>query len=98
CNSQLVPALEMGGRVEILSGPLDLDGFFLAVAEHGVNQLVSVPAIYHAVMRHPRFADLDTSRVRWISYGGAPIAVSLVEAIKDGFPGARAANCFGLPA
>ena len=55
------------------------------VGEHGVNQLVSVPAIYHAVVRHPAFADLDVSRVRWISYGGAPIAESLVHRIKDAF-------------
>ncbi len=40
CNSQLIPMLELGGRVEILSGPLDFDGFFTAVGEHGVNQLV----------------------------------------------------------
>ena len=31
CNSQLIPMLELGGRLEILSGPLDLDGFFEAV-------------------------------------------------------------------
>jgi long-chain acyl-CoA synthetase len=96
CNSQLVPVLEAGGRVEILSGPLDLDGFFTAVGEHGVNQLVSVPAIYHAVLRHPRFPECDVSRVRWISYGGAPIAESLVYAIKDAFPAARVGNGFGL--
>ena len=96
CNSQLIPVLELGGRVEILSGPLDLDGFFAAVGEHGVNQLVSVPAIYHAVLRHPRFAELDVSRVRWVSYGGAPIAESLVQRIKEGFPAARVGNGFGL--
>jgi long-chain acyl-CoA synthetase len=96
CNSQLIPVLELGGRVEILSGPLDFDGFFTAVGEHGVNQLVSVPAIYHAVMRHPKFADLDVSQVTWVSYGGAPIAESLVEKIKDAFPGARVGNGFGL--
>jgi long-chain acyl-CoA synthetase len=96
CNSQLLPMLEWGGRVEILSGPLDLDGFFAAVGTHGVNQLVSVPAIYHAVMRHPRFAELDVSGVRWVSYGGAPIAESLVQRIKDGFPNARVGNGFGL--
>ena len=28
CNSQLIPLLELGGRVEILTSPLDLDGFF----------------------------------------------------------------------
>jgi len=96
CNSQLIPLLELGGRVEILSGPLDLDGFFHAVAEHGVNQLVSVPAIYHAVIRHPKFAELDVSRVRWVSYGGAPIAASMVHTIKDAFPNARVGNGFGL--
>jgi long-chain acyl-CoA synthetase len=96
CNSQLIPVLEFGGRVEILSGPLDLDGFFQAVGVHRVNQLVSVPAIYHAVLRHPRFAELDVSHVRWISYGGAPIATSLVHSIMEAFPGARVGNGFGL--
>jgi acyl-CoA synthetase (AMP-forming)/AMP-acid ligase II len=96
CNSQLIPMLEFGGRIEILSGPLDLDGFFQAVGEHGVNQLVSVPAIYHAVMRHPKFAEVDVSRVRWVSYGGAPIAESLVQRIKNAFPNARVGNGFGL--
>jgi long-chain acyl-CoA synthetase len=96
CNSQLIPVLELGGRVEILSGPLDFEGFFRAVGEHGVNQLVSVPAIYHAVLRHPAFAELDVSRVRWISYGGAPIAESLVHRIMEAFPKARVGNGFGL--
>jgi acyl-CoA synthetase (AMP-forming)/AMP-acid ligase II len=96
CNSQLIPVLELGGRVEILQSALDIDGFFQAVAENRVNQLVSVPAIYHAVMRHARFAELDVSDVRWISYGGAPIATSLVQAIKQAFPEARVGNGFGL--
>jgi len=95
-NSQLIPMLEFGGRVEILSSPLDLEGFFLAVGSHGVNQLVAVPAIYHAVVRHPEFPSLDVSGVRWVSYGGAPIAQSLVHQIKDAFPSARVGNGFGL--
>ncbi|HEX4186935.1 MAG TPA: AMP-binding protein [Solirubrobacteraceae bacterium] len=96
CNSQLIPMLEFGGRVEILSGPLDFEGFFTAVGAHGVNQLVSVPAIYHAVMNSPAFAKLDVGGVRWVSYGGAPIAESLVERIKEAFPNARVGNGFGL--
>jgi long-chain acyl-CoA synthetase len=96
CNSQLIPVLEFGGRVEILSGPLDFEGFFRAIGEHGVNQLVSVPAIYHAVINHPQFAELDVSRVRWLSYGGAPIAESLVHRIQEAFPNARVGNGFGL--
>jgi long-chain acyl-CoA synthetase len=96
CNSQLVPVLELGGRVEILSGPLDFDGFFQAIGAHGVNQLVSVPAIYHALIRHPKLAELPVGGVRWVSYGGAPIAESLVERIQEAFPDARVGNGFGL--
>ena len=55
-----------------------------------------MPAIYHAVVRHPQFAELDVSRVRWVSYGGAPIAESLVHRIKEAFPNARVGNGFGL--
>ena len=96
CNSQLIPTLERGGRVEILTSALDMDGFFRAVGTHGVNQLASVPAIYHALINHPSFSELDVSRVRYVSYGGAPIAESLVQRIKEAFPDARVGNGFGL--
>src|SRR5271165_2980138 len=96
CNSQLIPVLELGGRVEILSGPLDFEGFFTAIGAHGVNQLVSVPAIYHAVIARPEFASLDVSTVTWVFYGGAPIAESLVRRIEEAFPNARVGNGFGL--
>jgi long-chain acyl-CoA synthetase len=96
CNSQLIPAIELGGRVEILTSPLDLEGFFQAVGEHRVSHLVSVPAIYHAVVHQPRFAELDVSGVRWVSYGGAPIAESLVRELESAFPNARLGNGFGL--
>ena len=96
CNSQLIPLLEMGGRVEILVNALDIAGFFTAINEHGVNQLVSVPAIYHAVTNHPNFSDLNVHDIRWVSYGGAPIAESLVRRIQKSFPNARVGNGFGL--
>jgi long-chain acyl-CoA synthetase len=96
CNSQLIPLLELGGRLEILSGPLDFDGTFEAVGSRRVSHLVSVPAIYHALVHHPKFAELDVSRVRWVSYGGAPISESLVHQLKDVFPNARVGNGFGL--
>jgi acyl-CoA synthetase (AMP-forming)/AMP-acid ligase II len=96
CNSQLIPTLELGGRVEILAGALDFAGFFQSIGAHGVNQLVSVPAIYHALIGHPQFSELDVSGVRWVSYGGAPIAETLVHRIKEAFPNARVGNGFGL--
>jgi long-chain acyl-CoA synthetase len=96
CNSQLIPVLDVGGRVEILTNPLDVEGFFAAVSEHGVNHIVSVPAIYYALIHHPRFAQLEADAIRWASYGGAPIAPELVREIQAAFPNARTGNGFGL--
>jgi acyl-CoA synthetase (AMP-forming)/AMP-acid ligase II len=96
CNMQLVPLLDIGGRVELLANPLDFEGFFEAVGKHRVTGIVGVPAIYHALLRTPGFPELDVSRVQRVSYGGAPIAESLVREIQAAFPHSRVGNGFGL--
>jgi long-chain acyl-CoA synthetase len=96
CNSQLLPVTELGGRTFILPNPLDLEGFLRTVSEERIQMLTSVPAIYHALTRHPAFADTDLDHVRWVSYGGAPIAASAVHKIMEAFPTARVGNGFGL--
>jgi acyl-CoA synthetase (AMP-forming)/AMP-acid ligase II len=55
-----------------------------------------VPAIFHALVHHPSFGQLDVSNVKWVSYGGAPIAESLVHGLKEAFSQARVGNGFGL--
>jgi long-chain acyl-CoA synthetase len=96
CNMQLIPLLDLGGRVEILSSPLDFDGFVEAIGEHGVTGIVAVPAIYQLLLHSPRFAELDVSHVRRVSYGGAPIAATLVGEIQSAFHDSRVGNGFGL--
>jgi acyl-CoA synthetase (AMP-forming)/AMP-acid ligase II len=96
CNSQLLVANELAGRTFILPNALDLEGFLRTVSEEGIQMLTSVPAIYHALTRHPLFAHTDLSHVRWVSYGGAPIAAESVHRIMEAFPSARVGNGFGL--
>jgi long-chain acyl-CoA synthetase len=96
CNSQMIPLLELGGRVEILPRALDVETFLAAVVGHRINHLISVPAIYHVLVNDERFAGADVGSVRWALYGGAPIAVPLVRRIQDAFPSARVGNGFGL--
>jgi long-chain acyl-CoA synthetase len=96
CNSQLLVCNELGARTFILTNALDLEGFLRTVSEEGIQMLTSVPAIYHALTRHPLFQDTDLSHVRWVSYGGAPIAASAVHQIMEAFPEARVGNGFGL--
>jgi long-chain acyl-CoA synthetase len=96
CNSQLLVVNELGGRAFILPNALDLEGFLRTVSEERIEMLTSVPAIYHALTRHPRFAQTDLNHVRWVSYGGAPIAADAVHKIMEAFPTARVGNGFGL--
>jgi long-chain acyl-CoA synthetase len=96
CNSQLLVMLALGGRTFVMSNPMDLEGYLRTVREERVQMLTSVPAIYHALTRHPMFAETDLSHVSWVSYGGAPIAAAAVQVIKGAFPEARVGNGFGL--
>ena len=96
CNSQLIVTNELGGRVYVLTNPMDLDGFLTTASEERVGMLTSVPAIYHALTRHPKFAETDLSASTRISYGGAPIAAAAVHKIMEAFPHARVGNGFGL--
>jgi acyl-CoA synthetase (AMP-forming)/AMP-acid ligase II len=96
CNSQLIVTTELGGRSFVLTNPLDLEGFLTTVSEERVDMLTSVPAIYHALTRHPLFKEADLGAVKYVSYGGAPIAASSVHKIMEAFPNARVGNGFGL--
>jgi acyl-CoA synthetase (AMP-forming)/AMP-acid ligase II len=96
CNSQLLVCNELGARTFILTNALDLEGFLRTVSQEGIQMLTSVPAIYHALTRHPLFQESDLGHVRWVSYGGAPIAASAVHKIMEAFPEARVGNGFGL--
>ncbi|MGI8844577.1 MAG: class I adenylate-forming enzyme family protein [Thermoleophilaceae bacterium] len=96
CNSQMIVLLDLGGACHILINPLDIEGFLRTVSEQRIDMLTSVPAIYHALTRHPDFQKADLSSVRWVSYGGAPIAASAVHQIMEAFPAARVGNGFGL--
>ena len=95
CNSQLLPSCEHGSATVIMPA-FEVQAFLRAVIEQRINSLTSVPAIYWYAMNQPNFAQVDTSGVRWLMYGGAPIAPDLVGRILKAFPNARVGNGFGL--
>src|SRR5205814_9495494 len=95
CNSQLIPMTETGDTLVIMP-MFEVQAFLKAIADERINLLTSVPAVYWFAINQPNFKDLDTSRVRWVSYGGAPIAPDLVARIIESFPNARVGNGFGL--
>jgi acyl-CoA synthetase (AMP-forming)/AMP-acid ligase II len=95
CNSQLLVALYVGGTAVIMP-VFEVATFLRAIEEEAIDTMVTVPAIYWLAISQPAFADVDISRVRSVSYGGAPIAPDLVARLGKAFPQARLGNGFGL--
>jgi long-chain acyl-CoA synthetase len=95
CIGQLFPAF-MGGAAAVIMANFEVRAFLRAIAEERIDSLASVPSVYWLALNHPHLRDLDTSAVRWVSYGGAPISADLVARIGEGFPNARVGNGFGL--
>jgi len=74
----------------------EVGAFLRAIEDERISVLTTVPAIYWLALQSPLFAGIDTSSVRALSYGGAPIAPDLVHRIQQAFPTARVGNGFGL--
>lgn len=95
CNSQLLVAINSGGTAVIMP-ELDIEAMFAAIATERISFMVTVPAIYALALRHPAAEGADVSAVRWVGYGGAPIAPSLVRALQQFFPSGAVFNGYGL--
>jgi len=95
CNSQLLPSCAYGGATIIMPA-FEIQAFLKAIQTEHINSLTSVPAIFWLAINQSNFSSLDTTGVRWVMYGGAPIAPDLVGRIAQAFPNARAGNGFGL--
>lgn len=95
CNSQLLVTCHQRGTTVIMP-KFEVGAFLRAIEDERIDVLTSVPAIYWLAVNDAAFPGTDVSTVRFLSYGGAPIAPDLVGRIKDAFPAARVGNGFGL--
>ncbi|MCV7351607.1 class I adenylate-forming enzyme family protein [Mycobacterium parmense] len=95
CNTQLLVAMRLGGAAVIMPA-LDLEELIATLSAERISSMVTVPAIYSLLLRHKGFASADVSGVRWVGYGGAPIAPSLVRSVKDAFAAATVFNGYGM--
>jgi acyl-CoA synthetase (AMP-forming)/AMP-acid ligase II len=75
---------------------LDIPTLIAALPEERISFVVTVPAVYSLMLRHPDFAGADVSGVRWVGYGGAPIAPSLVLSLKEASGKATVFNGYGM--
>lgn len=92
-NLHTVPTLIVGGRVLIMSG-FDADVMMDLVAAGRLDAIFGVPAIYQMLALHPRFGEVDLTRLRSWGCGGAPLPDVLVRRFLD--KGVRVCNGMGM--
>lgn len=95
CNTQLLVAVRLGGAAIIMPA-FTVDALAAALAAEQISVMVTVPAVYSLLLRHSAFARADVSSVRWVGYGGAPIAPALVRSVREAFPQATVFNGYGM--
>lgn len=95
CNSQLLAAAYAGGAAVIMPA-LSLPELITALPAQRISSMVTVPAVYALLLRHPEFARVDVTGVRWVGYGGAPTAPALVRSLREAFGAATVFNGYGM--
>lgn len=84
------------GRRIALMRQFDAEEWLRLVETERVTHAFLVPTMLRRVLDHPSFARTDLSSLRVLSYGAAPMPLSLIRRAIDSFPrGVQFLNAFG---
>lgn len=72
------PFLSQGGTI-LLHDRFEPDAYLASLERHRVRAAFLVPTMINMLVKHPRIEAHDLSSLRYMSYGGAPIAPTLVK-------------------
>ncbi len=67
-----------------------------AIAEHGVTDLLLVPAMVQALVDHPRLRDYELGSVQHLLYGASPASETLIDRAMQALPCASFFQAFGM--
>jgi fatty-acyl-CoA synthase len=92
-NLHALPTLIAGGRVLVLPR-FDAEAVVRVIEAKRIDTFFGVPAVYQALLDHPRFAAAPLGQVRHWGCGGAPLPDSLALRCREA--GIRVCNGMGM--
>jgi fatty-acyl-CoA synthase len=81
-NVFTAPLVHIGGA-SIVCRSFDVDQVFDLIRDRGVTITFGVPTMFIAMQQHPRWAEVDFSRLKLIISGGAPCPLPVFEKFWD---------------
>lgn len=80
----------------ILQPKFDIPDLLRKMETHAIGIAQFVPTMIVMILDHPDFEKYDTSALRMITYGAAPMQPELLTRAMQAFPGVRFAQAFGM--
>lgn len=84
-DALLLPILLTGGTA-ILHRGFDAGAVLSDFATRGVTHIALLPAMWGAILEHPKLAEIDTSTLRVGNYAMAPMPAQRLQALRAAFP------------
>ena len=86
----------VGGSKLVIMHRWDAGRALELVEQERVTNFVGVPTMSWDLLEHPSFDDTDTSTLRSVGGGGAPMPPELVKRIEENFPNGRPGLGYGM--
>lgn len=80
----------------VLMRRYDPETFLADIERHGVTDITGAPTMLSMLLRSPEIERRDTSTVRRVGYGAAPMPVEVLRRAMKRFPNARFQTGFGM--
>ncbi|KAJ1294741.1 hypothetical protein BS78_01G169300 [Paspalum vaginatum] len=84
------------GNTVVVMARFSVDDVLAAIERHRVTYLFCAPPVMIALVKHGRAGRYDTSSLKCISSGAAPLGKDLMAAVADKFPGAEIIQGYGM--
>ncbi|MHA1944219.1 MAG: AMP-binding protein [Candidatus Thorarchaeota archaeon] len=77
-----IPLFILGGKV-VQMKRWDLDTLVEVINKENPNFFFAVPTQYRMLMNHPNFKSIDFSNVRFLTSGGEPLPLDIIQTFRD---------------
>ena len=93
--AQVTPMMLVGGTSVTVAEVVPLE-FVRLIAERHITYLMVVPSLWPLLLRNPAFRWPDLAHVQIGAFGGSPVPISTVAALRERMPHLRLFDAYGL--
>ncbi len=84
------------GTTMVIQPRFQVDETMRIIEEQRITTMTLVPTMLRMIMDHPDFEKFDFSSIRCLTYGAAPMPISLMERAIDAIPGVTFCQGYGM--